>query len=240
MEEKKILVTNDDGIHANGLLRLVKAAKNFGKVYVVAPDKECSAMSHRITLREHIDVKQVPFEIEGVEAYASTGTPADCVRFGILNILREKPDLVLSGINYGFNCGSDIQYSATVGAALEAACVGVHAIALSEDFSEHHEVTDAYLEQMIGKLMKRPLGYNQIWNVNFPKCPLSEFRGILENRKVAKNAFFEDEYVEEVLMDGTRRLSVKGHYHENAEEGTDFRAVVDGYISVGVVNNLSN
>ena len=236
----KILITNDDGIHADGLLRLAKAAKNFGEVYVVAPDKECSAMSHRITLREPIEVKQVTFEVEGVEAYASTGTPADCVRFGILNIVGEKPDLVLSGINYGFNCGSDIQYSATVGAALEAACVGVHAIALSEDFSEHHEVTDAYLEQMIGKLMKRPLAFNQIWNVNFPKCPLSEFRGILENRKVAKNAFFNDEYVEEVLADGTRRLRVKGHYHEKAEEGTDFRAVVDGYISVGVVNNLSN
>ncbi|MCR5545281.1 MAG: 5'/3'-nucleotidase SurE, partial [Lachnospiraceae bacterium] len=111
MLEKKILITNDDGIHSKGLIRLAEVAKNFGKVVVVAPDKECSAMSHRITLRESIDVKKVDFPVEGVDAYASTGTPADCIRFGILNIVKCKPDVVLSGINYGFNCGSDIQYS---------------------------------------------------------------------------------------------------------------------------------
>ena len=153
-------------------------------------------------------------------------------------IKKEKPDVVLSGINFGFNSGTDIQYSATVGAALEAACVGVHAIAFSEGFDDVHEVTEAYLEEMIAKLIDRKLSYNQVWNVNFPGCKLSEIKGILEDRVIARNSFYNDEYIEELLEDGTMRLRVEGHYHEVAEAGTDFRAIVDGYISVGVVNNL--
>ena len=159
---RKILITNDDGITADGIVRLAKAAKKFGKVYVVAPDSQRSAMSHRITLREHIDVRKYDFPVEDVEAYVSTGTPADCVRFGILNIVKEKPDVVLSGINFGFNSGTDIQYSATVGAALEAACVGVHAIAFSEGFDDVHEVTEAYLEEMIAKLIDRKLNQSML------------------------------------------------------------------------------
>lgn len=235
---RKILITNDDGITADGIVRLARTATKFGKVYVIAPDSQRNAMSHKITLREHIDVKKYDFPVEGVEAYVSTGTPADCVRFGILNIVKEKPDVVLSGINFGFNSGTDIQYSATVGAALEAACVGVHAIAFSEGFDDVHEVTEAYLEKMIEMLIDKKLSYNQIWNVNFPSSKLSDFKGILENRTIAHNSFYNDEYIEEVLSDGTRRLHVKGHYQEDAISGTDFRAIVDGYISVGVVNNL--
>ena len=149
---QKILITNDDGIQSDGIIRLARAAKKYGKVWVVAPDGQRSAMSHRITLRETIEFFPVDFPVEGVHAYASTGTPADCVRFGILNIVKEKPDYVFSGINYGYNSGTDIQYSATVGSALEAACAGVHAIAFSEGASECHEVTDAYLEQMLKEL----------------------------------------------------------------------------------------
>ena len=151
---QKILITNDDGIQSDGIIRLARAAKKYGKVWVVAPDGQRSAMSHRITLRETIEFFPVDFPVEGVHAYASTGTPADCVRFGILNIVKEKPDYVFSGINYGYNSGTDIQYSATVGSALEAACAGVHAIAFSEGASECHEVTDAYLEQMLKELME--------------------------------------------------------------------------------------
>lgn len=235
---RKILITNDDGITSDGIVRLAKAATKFGEVYVVAPDSQRSAMSHNITLREHIDVKEYNFPVDGVKAYSSTGTPADCVRFGILNIVKEKPDVVLSGINFGFNSGTDIQYSATVGAALEAATVGVHAIAFSEGFDDVHEVTNEYLEQMIEKLIDKKLSYNQIWNVNFPSCSLDSFKGILENRTVALNSFYNDRYLEELLPDGTRRLRVDGQYQENAAPGTDFRAIVDGYISIGIISNL--
>lgn len=235
---KKILITNDDGITADGIVRLAQVAVRFAQVYVIAPNTQCSAMSHRITLREPIDVCGVDFPVEGVEAYATTGTPADCVRFGILNFVREQPYAVLSGINYGFNCGSDIQYSATVGAALEAASIGVHAIAVSEGINGCHDVTDAYLEQILADLLERKLSYNQIWNVNFPQCGLDAFHGILEDRTIAHNAFYKDSYLEERLPGGGRRLTVEGKLHEDAAPGTDFRAIVDGYISIGVVNNL--
>ena len=152
--------------------------------------------------------------------------------------MKEKPDYVFSGINYGYNSGTDIQYSATVGSALEAACAGVHAIAFSEGASECHEVTDAYLEQLLKELMEQPLAHNQIWNVNFPQCELEKLRGILYDRKIADCGFFIDEYLEEGLENGRIRLTVHGNYNENAPEGTDFRALVDGYISVGKVNNL--
>ena len=181
---QKILITNDDGIQPDGIIRLARAAKKYGKVWVVAPDGQRSAMSHRITLHETIEFFPVDFPVEGVHAYASTGTPADCVRFGILNIAKEKPDYVFSGINYGYNSGTDIQYSATVGSALEAACAGVHAVAFSEGASECHEVTDAYLERMMEELMEQPLAYNQIWNVNFPQCELEKLRGIYMTGKL--------------------------------------------------------
>ena len=235
---RTILITNDDGIWADGLVRLAEAASQLAKVYVIAPEGQCSAMSHKITLREPIDVCPVDFPIQGVEAYASSGTPADCVRFGMLNILKSKPDAVLSGINFGFNCGSDIQYSATVGAAMEAACSGIPAIAFSEGIDGTHEVTDAYLGKILSDLLERKLLFNQIWNVNFPQCNLEQFQGILEGRSVAHNAIYKDSYLQEALPGGGFRLTVSGELHEEAAEGTDFRAIVDGYISIGIVNNL--
>lgn len=236
---KKILITNDDGITADGIVRLAQAAKAFGEVTVVAPDHQCSAMSHRITLTEPIDVYPVPdFPVEGVKAYKATGTPADCVRFGLLNFMKGHTDLVLSGINFGYNAGSDIQYSGTAAAALEAASSGVQAIALSEGAGGVHEVTDAYLEQIIGMLIDRKLDINQIWNVNFPECKLGELKGVLENRTVSHTAFYTDRYREEALPGGGIRLYIDGEYRTEAPEGTDFKACVDNYISVGIVSNL--
>lgn len=235
-----ILITNDDGIEADGLIRLAEAAKEFGKVWVVAPKRERSAASHSITLRRHIDIyPHKDFPVKGVMAFHCSGKPADCVRVGALSIMPDKPDLVLSGINYGYNSATDIQYSATVGAAFEAAFQGIHAIALSEGFSKCHEVTDKYLNDMIKELIDCPLEYGQVHNVNFPDCPLSECKGILYDRKVSRGTFYIDSYKEiEKLPDGGSRLMVNGMYNENAEEGTDFKAIVDKYVSVGIVNNI--
>lgn len=232
-----ILITNDDGIDSDGLRRLCEAAVKLGKVWVVAPDGQRSATSHKITLRESIDIFPVDYPVPGVEAWKSTGTPADCVRFGIRNIIKQ-PDLVLSGINFGYNCGSDTQYSATVGAAMEGAASGIFSIAVSEDTGTCHEVTDRYLDEMLREILKKPFVLNRIWNLNFPGCQLSEMKGILWDRKVAENAFYQDYYNEEPLPNGGRRLTVAGVYHTEAEEGTDFRAIVDGYISIGTVQNL--
>ena len=105
-------------------------------------------MSHYITLHSHIDVYEVKdFPVEGVHAYKSTGTPADCVRFGLRNFVQA--DAVLTGINFGYNCGTDLQYSGTAGAAFEGAVEGVHSIAFSEGAFGVHEVSDKYLEQLL-------------------------------------------------------------------------------------------
>ncbi|MCR5427749.1 MAG: 5'/3'-nucleotidase SurE [Lachnospiraceae bacterium] len=234
---RKILITNDDGIYADGIVRLARAAVKFGEVWVIAPDGQRSAMSHYITLHTHIDAHEVhDFPVEGVHAYKSTGTPADCVRFGLLNFVRA--DAVLTGINFGYNCGTDLQYSGTAGAAFEAAVEGVHAIAFSEGAHGVHEVSDRYLEQLLGEYLEKPLERNTIWNINFPECGLKDFKGILTDRTVAHGGYYRDSYPYETLPDGGIRMTIHGEKEVRAQEGSDYRACVENYISVGVVRNL--
>ena len=235
---RKILITNDDGIYSDGIIRLAQTAKEFGEVWVVAPDSQRSAMSHSITLRHPIEAWSVDFPVEGVHAYACDGTPADCVRIGVLNIVPGKPDNVFSGINYGYNVASDIQYSATAGAAFEGAFQGVHAIAFSEDADVRHSVTDRYIRELMAELIDKPLGVNQIWNVNFPGCDLSECGGILRNRSVSTDVFYGDIYNETRISDERTQYMVEGIRNWEAAQGTDLRAILDNYISIGVVNNF--
>ena len=236
---RKILITNDDGINADGIIRLAQAATEFGEVWVIAPDSQRSAMSHSITLRHSVNAWKVDFPVPGVHAYACSGTPGDCVRIGSLNIVPEKPDHVFSGINYGFNAASDIQYSATAGAAFEAAFQGIHTIAFSEDACEIHEVTERYLKAIIAELLNKPLGVNQIWNVNFPGCQLAECNGILRDRKVSTDAFYVDRYIETTVSEDKVSYMVEGIRNYSALEGTDLKAIFDNYISIGIATNIS-
>ncbi len=236
---KKILLTNDDGIGAEGLIRLAGTALEFGEVWVVAPKKERSAASHCITIRDTVDVHRESFPVDGVKAFSCSGFPGDCVRVASLNIMPQKPDLLLSGINYGYNTGTDLQYSATVGAAFEAVFQGFPAIALSEAAVDCHEVTDAFLREILQELIPLKPGERKIYNVNFPGCPLSECRGILRDRTVSLHSFFEDSYLSEKLPDGGVRYMVQGVRPGQAEEGSDLRALLDGYVSVGVATNIS-
>ncbi len=235
-----ILITNDDGIEADGIVRLTKVAREFGEVWVVAPESQRSAASHSITLRDAIDIyPAVDFPIDGIKAFACSGTPGDCVRVGGLSVMPIRPDVVLSGINYGYNAASDIQYSATCGAAFEAAFQGCHAIALSEGACDCHEVTDKYLRQVLTELIDSPLEAGYIHNVNFPGCALTDCKGILYDRKVSRGMFFKDKYNQlEKLDNGGIRYMVEGHPSSDCEPDTDFRAIVDGYVSIGVVNNI--
>lgn len=236
---RSIFLTNDDGVQADGIIRLAKAAQAFGEVWVVAPDTQRSGLSHSISLHNPIDVVPCTFPVEGVRAYACSGSPADCVRVGTLNIMPHRPDVVLSGINCGWNVASDIQYSATAGAAFEGAFQEYLSIALSEDTGDCHAVTDAYLHTILEELLAKPYVAGQIWNVNFPSCPLSECKGILRDRTVSEMAIYRDHYNElEKLPNGGVRLMVEGDYHEEAEAGTDFEAVLQKYISIGVVRNV--
>ena len=236
----KILITNDDGIYADGIVRLAKVAREFGEVWIIAPEKEKSAASHSITLRHALDVYPVnDFPADGVRAYSCSGTPADCVRVGSLGVMPEKPGIVISGINKGYNMASDIQYSATAGSAFEAAFQGYHPISVSEGFGDMHEVTDRYLTEVLDKVINSPIPRGYIHNINFPGCPLAECRGILYDRKVSPGMYFSDTYdrIEE-LENGGVRYMIHGTPTMTAEEGSDFRAVLDNYVSVGLVNNI--
>ena len=236
---RKILITNDDGIDVDGLIRLARAAVEFGEVWVVAPDSQRSAMSHSITLRHSIEAWKVDFPVPGVHAFACDGKPADCVRIGVLNIVPGKPDHVFSGINYGYNTASDLQYSATAGAAFEAAFQKIHTIAFSEEACEVHEVTDRYLKEIMAELLDKPLGINQIWNVNFPGGRLAECKGILRDREVATDAFYVDRYNETKVSEGRISYMVEGIRNYDALEGTDLKAIFDGYVSIGIATNIS-
>ena len=197
--KRRILITNDDGIDSDGIARLAQAAKEFGEVWVVAPTHQRSAASHCITLREPIDVYPHDFPVKGVHAYSCSGTPADCVRVGGLSVMPAKPDVVLSGINFGYNVATDI-------------------------LKEYIDVR---------------LGHGRIVNVNFPGCPLSGFKGILRDRKTSHDSLFHDHYnVIGELENGGLRYMIEGVHNEQAEEGTDFRAVVENYISIGIVSNV--
>ena len=162
----RILISNDDGVNTLGIRLLAEWAKKLGEVTVVAPKVEQSAKSHAIEIVHPIEIKEVPF-IDGVKAYAVDSTPADCVRFGLLG-LDEKFDLVFSGINKGINVGDDIVYSGTVGAAEEAAKLGVKSIAFSSEPNDQ-AIAATYLDQVYDYILKNKLlEMNDMYNINIP------------------------------------------------------------------------
>lgn len=237
---KNILITNDDGILADGIIRLAKAAGAFGKVWVVAPAEQRSGGSHSITLHSPVDVFPADFPAAGVSAFLCSGTPADCVRLGCTVLLPEPPAAVLSGINFGYNAATDIQYSATAGAAFEGAFQGCLSIAFSEGTNGYAEVADRYLPELLEELLAEKACDNEIINVNFPGCPLAECKGILRGRTVSHSMIYRDSYaVVSQLENGGTRYQVEGTYQELAEDGTDLRALFDKYVSVGRVRNVS-
>ena len=235
----KILVVNDDSIHAPGIALLAKAAMELGEVTVVAPAHQCSAMSQKITIRGDMRVDQVAdFPVPVKAAYMVDGTPADCVKVALKSLMPAAPDVVFSGINAGYNAGYDIAYSGTIGAAMEAVLHGIPAIAFSESHDGCHEVTDKYLCAIMEELIDQPL-YGEIWNVNFPGCPEAGFRGIIRDVEPAPNFFFDNDYnsAEEkngyVLTPYARLLGP-----DDAPRGSDVWAVLNGYIAIGRIRNM--
>ena len=158
----RILVVNDDGIEAAGIIRLAALAKELGEVWVVAPDAQCSAMSQRITVRGELQLrKRADFPVEGVEAYSLSGTPADCVKVAVEYLMKDQlPDIVFSGINKGYNVGYEIAYSGTVGATWEAISKGIRAIAFSVDMEEDYAVTQAHWSEVTRELLTKDITWS--------------------------------------------------------------------------------
>lgn len=164
MKRPQILICNDDGIHGPGLPALIAAMRRIGKVTVSVPDHERSADSHSLTLHKPIRVRTPS---EGV--YALNGSPADCARFGVLEILKGRADLVVSGINRGYNLGSDVIYSGTVAAAMEATLLKISAIAFSMDpDGKDYRAAGAFAQRLAGQTLKKGLPKGVCLNVNFP------------------------------------------------------------------------
>lgn len=218
----KILVTNDDGIASEGLAILVRWASKLGKVTVAAPIAQQSGKSHAITLHTPIEIRNVSLGLGEATAYAVGSTPVDCVRFATIG-LNEKYDLILSGINRGYNLGEDILYSGTVGAIFEAQLQKTRGLALSTEHTtfEHAEAAlDSVWEYIAAhKLLDANLAYN----VNIPPEP----KGIVMTRQ--GGPYFSDKWVQQENGWEQRGYCVHENVH-NHELDTD--ATIDGYVSI--------
>lgn len=219
----KILITNDDGIESEGLLRLAEWAKKFGEIVLSAPKFQQSGKSHGIEIHEAFEVKQVNV-MNGVRAYSVDSTPADCVRFAVIG-LKEKYDLVLSGINRGYNIGEDIVYSGTAGAIFESRALRHKAIAFSTDV-HGFDFAASQLDRAYNFICENRLfDYGNLFNVNIPgDCA----KGIKITRQ--GDRYYQDEFIRE-QGDMYRQLGGCVYIRRDAPDD-DTEAVLEGYISV--------
>ncbi len=175
-----LLLSNDDGVFAEGIRVLAEALCNIGTVCISAPDRERSAASRSMTLFSPLRARKTLLNgLEGVEAYAVTGTPVDCVRLGVGNLFP-RPDVVVSGINHGSNLGTDALYSGTVSAAHEGALLGIQSLAVSccGYPPVHFETAAIYAQRAVLYLLEHPLPFGTLLNVNVPDLPPEEIRGV--------------------------------------------------------------
>ena len=219
---KYILLTNDDGIEAEGLKSLRDVLRNIAHVIVVAPDRERSAVSHGLTIHERLQ-----FQDAGTDSFSLNGTPADCVIFAMDQLLPEPPDLVISGINHGTNLGDDIMYSGTVAAAREAAKYGIPAIAVSQGFVDRKKIRFGegieFMRDMVKSMFDVGFNGELLLNVNFP---IGKIRGT----KITRHG----------CSDHIKHFNVPDKYHPptgyvfdlNEELLTDKQAFLDGYVSI--------
>lgn len=236
-KKTNILIVNDDGIESYGIAKLAAMAANFGDVWVVAPEGQCSGMSQRLTIFNELNVQEREFPATVRAAYSVSGTPADCVKVALKSLLPVWPDYVFSGINAGFNAGYDIAYSGTVGAAMEAVLHDIPAIAFSTQHDGSYEITDKYLMPIAEELMQKS-NAGEIWNVNFPGGQACDFKGIIRGIEAAQSFFFENDYQEserEGKIVFTPFAKLLGP--NDAPKGTDVWAVLNGYIAIGRIKN---
>lgn len=229
-----ILVTNDDGITAPGIAALIEVAMEFGKVTVVAPDSPQSGMGHAISIGKPLRLNEEKLPMK-VEAYAASGTPADCIKLATGVLMKgKKPDLILSGINHGYNSSVSSIYSGTLSGAREGAIQGIPSIGFSLGNFQHSadmSASKVVVKSILDKVVKNQLRSGTLLNVNIPYLPIDDIRGI----KIVRQAM--GRWVEEF----DQRVDPYGRYYywltgkfELQDEGsdTDIHALKDGYVSV--------
>ena len=233
MERPLILVTNDDGVTAPGIRALVEMAKEFGEVYVVAPDSPQSGMGHAVTLNSTLFCDEIEVD-EEVKEYACSGTPVDCVKLAVSQILPRKPDLCISGINHGSNSSVNVIYSGTMSAAVEAGIEGIPAIGFSLcDFAYNADFKagEKFIKRVIAEVLKNKLPKGVVLNVNIPKLKEHEIKGIKVCRQA--DAKWEEKFDKREDPRGRTYYWMSGEF-KNLDKGedTDERALEEGYVSV--------
>jgi 5'-nucleotidase len=231
-----ILVTNDDGVSAPGLVALAGEMRSLGQVSVLAPDHNWSASGHVKTMHRPLRVKEVTLP-DGSPAWASDGAPSDCVALGLLGFIPQRIDLVVSGINPNANIGHDVTYSGTVTAAMEAAIGGVPGIAFSmhapEDFQGSLDFFPAarIARRIVARLIQAGLSPSLLLNVNMPYLPEDQLKGILVTRQGLR--VYRDRLDRRIDPRGRPYYWIGGDAPTAIpDEGTDFSAIESGYVSI--------
>lgn len=229
----KILISNDDGIYSKGILELARALKEVGDVTVVAPLTEQSAVGHAITMKIPLRVTEY-YHNGDFFGFAVDGTPADCVKMGIRNIMKESPDIVVSGINHGSNTAVNIVYSGTVSAAREAAIMDVPAIAISiaDHRPKHFEFAGKLAAELVKQIVKKGLPNGTCLNVNIPDLPEEEIRGVLITKQGKSK--WDDIYEERIDPYGNKYYWLTGKMIETEDSTieSDQNAVKNGYAAI--------
>lgn len=223
-----ILVSNDDGVNAPGIIALSDALNAFANVLTVAPDRNCSGASNSLTLTNPLRISNL------ANGYVSVnGTPTDCVHLAIRQLCKVEPDIVVSGINAGANMGDDTLYSGTVAAAMEGRFLGLPAIAISlvGKNLQHYQSAAYYAAKIVNNLLAYPIESNQILNVNVPDLPLEQIKGIKVTRLGARHKAEGMIKTQDPAGKDIYWLGPVGE-EQDAGEGTDFGAVADGYVSI--------
>src|SRR5215204_6421968 len=226
-EKIRILITNDDGYHAEGIVALENALAEIGEVYVVAPASEMSGASHSLTLSRPLRIRQID-----ARHWTVDGTPTDCVTLALNRILppEERPHICASGINHGPNLGDDATYSGTVAGALESTILGVPGLAFSLAVSRRHDFSESIriAKEITGKVIEEGLPAGTLLNINVPK-------GVARGFRITKQGFKDARPVISEHIDPRGKpyywiSEERNGFH--AEGGTDFEAIDEGYVSV--------
>ena len=234
MSKPLILVTNDDSIVAPGIRALIEVMKEIGDVVVVAPDSPQSAMGHAITINNTLKLEKVHLDKDLSQEYSCSGTPVDCVKIAVNEILKRKPDLCVSGINHGSNSSINVIYSGTMSAAVEAGIEGIPAIGFSLlDYSwdADFEPIKSHVKQIALGVLEKGLPEGVILNVNFPKLSKENIKGIKICRQA--KAMWQEEFDKRTNPQGKEYYWLTGKF-VNLDKGTDTDewALENGYISI--------
>lgn len=236
MEKEKplILVTNDDGILAPGIRALISVMETIGEVLVVAPDKPQSAMGHAITINNTLFLDKISKDGDAIAEYSCSGTPVDCVKLAVNEILKRKPDLCVSGVNHGSNSSINVIYSGTMSAAVEAGIEGIPAIGFSlldYNWNADFEPIKSFIKRITLETIANGLPKGVVLNVNFPKLKEDEIKGIKVCRQA--KAYYAQKFDKRQTPFGKDYYWLTGVFtNEDKGEDTDEWALENGYISV--------